>query len=66
LLNVRHNEKHLVRNLFAIEFFQGAGIAFFSPRLLLYSFRVFPVNELPKVFILSAFMLWGIISFIPV
>lgn len=60
LLLIRDEEWALVSRMFAFEFFQGASIAlFFTSAVSLFLDRVpHPIAELPKVFILSAFLLW--------
>ena len=57
LLNVRRNEQKLVQNLFAIEFFQGAGIAFYFTAAFTFFLENFNINELANVFVISAFIL---------
>ncbi len=57
-LNIRREEAGLVKNLFAMEFFQGAGIAFFFTAAFTLFLKKFAITELPKVFILSALLLW--------
>jgi ATP:ADP antiporter, AAA family len=58
LLNVHTHEWGVVRKLFWLQFFQGAGITFFFsaefPRFL----EKFPVSQLPWMMVISAFMLW--------
>ncbi|MBA2745419.1 MAG: hypothetical protein H0U44_04260 [Flavisolibacter sp.] len=58
LLNVRASEWNLVRRLFIFEFFQGAGLAFFFTASISLFLDNFSVEELPKVYIFSAFLLW--------
>jgi ATP:ADP antiporter, AAA family len=57
-LKIRRGEAALVKDLFAMEFFQGAGIAFFFTAAFTLFLKEFPITELPKVFIISAFLLW--------
>ncbi|HMI77967.1 MAG TPA: hypothetical protein VK484_04200, partial [Ferruginibacter sp.] len=57
-LKIRRGEAGLVKDLFAMEFFQGAGIAFFFTVAFTLFLKKFPITELPKVFIISAFLLW--------
>ncbi|HMK03071.1 MAG TPA: hypothetical protein VK489_02725 [Ferruginibacter sp.] len=57
-LKIRRGEAGLVKDLFAMEFFQGAGIAFFFTAAFTLFLKEFPITELPKVFIISAFLLW--------
>jgi ATP:ADP antiporter, AAA family len=58
LLNVHTHEWGVVRKLFWLQFFQGAGITFFFsaefPRFL----EKFPVSQLPWMMVISAFLLW--------
>lgn len=60
ILLIRDEEWALVSRMFAFEFFQGASIAlFFTSAVTLFLDRVpNPIAELPKVFILSALLLW--------
>ena len=58
LLNVRANEWNLVRWLFFFEFFQGAGMAFFFTASSALFLDAYGVEELPKVYIYSSFLLW--------
>jgi ATP:ADP antiporter, AAA family len=58
-LNVRPDEWWLVKKLFILQFLQGAGIAFFfTAAYALFLDRV-GIQQLPYVFITSAFLLWG-------
>ncbi len=57
-LNVRSNEGALVKSLFLLEFFQGAGIAFFFTASFALFLAHFPITELPYVFIYSALLQW--------
>lgn len=57
-LNVRRDEWWLVKKLFLLQFFQGAGIAFFFTSAFSRFLENFPVSSLAYVFILSAFLLW--------
>ncbi len=57
-LNVRRDEWWLVRKLFLLQFFQGAGIAFFFTSAFSRFLEKFPVSGLAYVFILSSFLLW--------
>lgn len=57
-LNVRSNEGALVKKLFLLEFFQGAGIAFFFTAAFALFLAKFPITELPYVFIYSSLLLW--------
>lgn len=58
LLNVRGNEWPLVKQLFLFEFLQGAGMAFFFTATSALFLEKYGVEELPKVFIYSSFLLW--------
>lgn len=57
-LNVRRDEWWLVQKLFLLQFFQGAGIAFFFTASSSRFLQHFPVSDLAYVFILSSFLLW--------
>jgi ATP:ADP antiporter, AAA family len=58
---VRESEREIVSRLLTFEFFQGAAIAiFYQVALSLFIHGIErPTIELPKVFIISAFVLWG-------
>ena len=58
-LNVRRDEWWLVQKLFLLQFFQGAGIAFFFTASFSRFLEHFPVTDLAYVFVLSSFLLWG-------
>ena len=58
-LNVRPDEWWLVKKLFILQFLQGAGIAFFFTASYALFLHKVGITELPYVFILSAFLLWG-------
>ncbi len=58
-LNVRRDEWWLVQKLFLLQFFQGAGIAFFFTASFSRFLEHFPVSDLAYVFIISAFLLWA-------
>lgn len=58
VLNVRRSEWKLVRALYVFEFLQGAGMAFFFTASLALFLTRFSIEELPKVFIYSAILLW--------
>ena len=58
-LNVRPVEWWLVKKLFTLQFLQGAGVAFFFTASYALFLDKVGITELPYVFILSAFMLWG-------
>ncbi|MDO9376671.1 MAG: hypothetical protein Q7T76_19755, partial [Ferruginibacter sp.] len=57
-LNVRSEEGWLVKKLFLLQFFQGAGIAFFFTAAFALFLSHYPVTELPHVFIFSSLLLW--------
>ncbi|MEO7393671.1 MAG: Npt1/Npt2 family nucleotide transporter, partial [Chitinophagaceae bacterium] len=58
-LNVRRSEWGLVQKLFLLQFFQGAGIAFFFTAAFSRFLDHFPVKDLAYVYVLSSFLLWG-------
>jgi ATP:ADP antiporter, AAA family len=58
LLNIQPAEWPMVKRLFLLQFFQGAGIALFFTSALSQFLKRFPISELAYVFILSAFLLW--------
>lgn len=58
LLNIQRNEWPVVKKLFWLQFFQGAGISFFFTAEFARFLDKFPVHELPWVMILSAVLLW--------
>ncbi|KYP16224.1 MAG: hypothetical protein A1D16_14310 [Flavihumibacter sp. CACIAM 22H1] len=58
LLNIQRNEWPVVKQLFWLQFFQGAGISFFFTAEFARFLEKFPVHELPWVMVLSAFLLW--------
>jgi ATP:ADP antiporter, AAA family len=60
LMMVRESERKLVSRLLTFEFFQGAAIAiFYQVALSLFIHHTeHPTIELPKVFVISAFVLW--------
>ena len=58
-MNVRRDEWWLVQKLFLLQFFQGAGIAFFFTASFSRFLEHFPVAHLAYVFILSSFLLWA-------
>jgi len=62
-LNIRPDEGWLVKKLFLLQFFQGAGIAFFFTAGFALFLAKFPITELPYVFIIASFLLW-IVGFI--
>jgi len=57
-LNVRRDEWWLVQKLFFLQFFQGAGIAFFFTSAFSRFLEHFQVSSLAYVYILSSFLLW--------
>lgn len=58
ILNVHSSEWKIVRKLFWLQFFQGAGISFFFTAEFARFLEKFPAHELPWVMVLSAVMLW--------
>ncbi len=58
-LKIRESEKKLVGDLFIFEFFQGAAIALFFTAAITLFLQDLKASEIPKVFVLSAFILWG-------
>lgn len=58
ILNVDQGEWWLVRNLMILQFFQGAGIAFFFTASFASFLNEMPITELPWVMILSSVLLW--------
>ncbi len=56
--NVRSDEGWMVKRLFLLQFFQGAGIAFFFTAAFALFLTRFPITELPYVFIYSSLLLW--------
>lgn len=57
-LQIRESESSLVSRLFIFEFFQGASIAIYFTAAISIFLEHLPAIELPKVFILSAVILW--------
>lgn len=58
LLNIQQQEWPVVKQLFWLQFFQGAGISFFFTAEFARFLEKFPVHELPWVMVLSAALLW--------
>lgn len=58
LFNIRKSEAWLVSNLFWMQFFQGVGVAVFNTVAFAMFLEHFSVNELPKVYLFSALLLW--------
>nr|WP_294903191.1 hypothetical protein [uncultured Lacibacter sp.] len=58
LLNIHPGEWTMVKRLFLLQFFQGAGIALFFTSALSQFLKRFPISQLAYVFIISAFLLW--------
>jgi len=56
--NVRAEEVGVVKKLFFLQFFQGAGIAFFLTASLTLLLEKFHIEQIPYVFIFSAVLLW--------
>lgn len=57
-LLIRETEKKLVFRLFAFEFFKGAAIAVFFTTAISLFLKQLSTSELPKVYVLSAVLLW--------
>ncbi len=57
-LNVRSDEGWLVKKLFLLQFFQGAGIAFFFTGAFALFLTHIEITKLPWVFIYASFLLW--------
>ena len=58
ILNVYSEESWIVKRLYMLQFFQGAGIAFFFTSAFAQFLDRFPITKLPWVMIWSAFLLW--------
>lgn len=58
LINVRQGEVWLVKRLFWLQFFQGIALAFYFTSTYAEFLHTFPIIELWKVFVISAFLLW--------
>src|SRR6476659_336749 len=58
LLNIFPEERWIVKNLFLLQFFQGAGIAFFFTAAFASFLDKYSITDLPRVMIISAFLLW--------
>lgn len=58
LFNVHTHEWEIVKKLFWLQFFQGAGISFFFTSEFTRFIIKYPVHQLPWVMILSAVLLW--------
>lgn len=58
LLNVYPDEWATVKSLYMLQFFQGAGIAFFFTSAFAQFLEEFPITELPWVMLCSACFLW--------
>ncbi|KIC95534.1 MFS transporter [Flavihumibacter solisilvae] len=58
VLNVHVNEWRVVKKLFWLQFFQGAGISFFFTAEFARFLERMPVYELPWVMVMAAFLLW--------
>lgn len=59
LFNVHTHEWEIVKKLFWLQFFQGAGISFFFTSEFTRFIIKYPVQQLPWVMILSAVLLWA-------
>ncbi|MEO7264768.1 MAG: MFS transporter [Ferruginibacter sp.] len=58
-LNVRPAEQWLVKKLFLLQFFQGAGIAFFFTAAFALFLDRFVITVMPWVFIYSSLLMWA-------
>jgi len=58
ILNVYPEEWWIVKRLYLLQFFQGAGIAFFFTSAFAQFLDKFPITKLPWVMISSAALLW--------
>ncbi|WP_156123654.1 hypothetical protein [Flavihumibacter sp. ZG627] len=58
VLNVHTSEWWIVKKLFWLQFFQGAGISFFFTAEFARFLERFPVYELPWVMVFSSVLLW--------
>ncbi|MBC6490312.1 hypothetical protein BC349_05015 [Flavihumibacter stibioxidans] len=58
LLNVHRSEWPIVKKLFWLQFFQGAGISFFFTAEFARFLEKFPIHELPWVMVFSSGLLW--------
>ena len=58
LFNVYPNEWWIVKRLYLLQFFQGAGTAFFFTSVFAQFLQKFPVTELAWVLIYSSILLW--------
>ena len=58
ILNVYPEEWWIVKRLYLLQFFQGAGIAFFFTSAFAQFLDKFPITKLPWVMISSAGFLW--------
>ena len=58
LLLIRESETKLVGKLFVFEFFQGSSIALYFTAAISIFLQHRPTSDLPKIFILSALLLW--------
>ncbi len=57
LLNIKPNEAHLVKQLFLVQFVLGVATAFLYTGSLTLFLSAFAINDLPKVFIISALLI---------
>lgn len=57
-LLIRESELKLVNKLFLFEFFQGSAIAIYFTCSISIFLKHLPTTDLPKVFLLSSFLLW--------
>jgi len=58
ILNVYPNEWWIVKRLYLLQFFQGAGISFLFTSAFAQFVERFPITQLPWVMIWSALLLW--------
>ncbi|MEO7768734.1 MAG: hypothetical protein ABIS01_14990, partial [Ferruginibacter sp.] len=58
IFNVRQEEAWLVKKLFLLQFFQGAGLAFFFTASFAMFLEKFEITKLPWVMVISAGLLW--------
>src|ERR1700750_2746863 len=57
LLNIKPAEAHLVKQLFVVQFVLGIATAFLYTGSLTLFLSAFAINDLPKVFIISALLI---------
>jgi ATP/ADP translocase len=59
IINVYPGEWWVVKRLYLLQFFQGAGIAFFFTSAFAQFLEKYPITELPWVMVCSAILLWA-------